>query len=196
MHFQDLYAEPHYYATQAHDFQQDGILIVNKHGHYDLDTRVSPLMLMWKDSHCSRFVSGFSTNKPTNVVLEVSTDDDGQSDDEKDLVLRSHDRFVLGRLQETMRHRSAVPFTSPFRSGDLVRLQLTCPLKLVAQIETQTVEIQGLDNPDALILDRKCSIQRSHADSLSKIVFQSSLNESGQPPVPVEQIMARLGGYR
>ena len=67
---------------------RDGILFYLKQGHYAMD--LSPLVLLWKDSHCSRF---FASNEPTSVVLLVKNKG----------VLTTHEGVNVGQLsKETM----------------------------------------------------------------------------------------------
>lgn len=128
-----------------HGFVQDGILLIHKETHYVLG--LSPLMLAWKDAHCSRFFVDTNDGKTItqNQVAVLSVHAGG--------AVKTADDQVLG----------LVP------AGLLDELKI--PDKTLVKFSFKGLDVANR-KPDGLNFVGLASKSRMEADSWSKVVFQ------------------------
>jgi len=128
-----------------HGFVQDGLLFLHKETHYVLG--LSPLILAWKDLHCSRFFvdtnDGKTITENQMAVLSVHMDGSVQTADDQ----------VLGRVPD----------------GLLDELKI--PDKTLIKFSFKGLDVENR-RPEGLNFVGMASKSRVEADSWSKIVFQ------------------------
>lgn len=128
-----------------HGFIQDGLLFIHKETHYELG--VTPLVLLWKDPHCSRF---FLETEDGSTVSQQQVATLGCF---KDRTVRCLEGQVLGTLPE------AFVTMQGFEDGDLVKMGL------------EGVDVAS-ERVQAIHFVSRASKSRVLADTWSKIVFQ------------------------
>ncbi|XP_078434038.1 snurportin-1 protein [Wolffia australiana] len=148
-------------------YVRDGLLFYNKHAHYQ--TGYTPLALVWKDAHSSRYFldtdSQGQVPERQLVVLELQEDGKVTSSDDPPVVFSCLNKDFIQQQ-------------SNLRPGSLIRFAIgDGGLKLC----------EGRLEMADLIFIEKSNSRRGFADSYSKVLFQFTARQS---PLRFEDLVA------
>lgn len=154
--------------TGAVPYGKDGLLLYNKHAHYQIGN--TPLALVWKDENCSQYVldtdSKGQVPSQQQVVLELQ--DDGK------LTTSDDPPVVFGCLDGEFLQKCGL------QTGMLLRFAITDGgLRIVdGKLDIADIHYVG-----------KANRARAFADSYSKVLFQYTARRS---PLKIEDLFASI----
>ncbi|CAM9676472.1 unnamed protein product [Chrysoparadoxa australica] len=135
-------------------FIKDGLLFMAKPGHYSLG--VSPLALIWKDNHTTRYLTP-SPGTKQGIVLVAGPESNNR------VPLLTSCGTCLAKLESS---------TTELREGELGRFYIDGADEVVDHLtETLVPQVHNL------VFDKASSLSRPAADSWSKILFQSRVRK-------------------
>ena len=147
-------------------FQRDGLLFLNKQGYYEFG--LNPLMLLWKDTHTSRFLGHLTDNSSgLKCVLSVGLEP-LQTDGSAEYPISTLEDLVVGRMSEADMMASGLLQARDEKGTEpSVLVRFSC-------VDVNTAEDGGGEMMmHGLRFEKRCSVSRAMPDPWSKIVFQS-----------------------
>jgi snurportin-1 len=138
------------YSELGLPFRRDGLLFSNKESTYTASEYGNPLVMLWKDDHCSRYaLESQDTKEPSLHVVSLLLHQDGS------LVTNDQEPLTLGNVnREAVEEYKLAP-------GEVLKFAV------------QGVDIDSSQVSDARFLGKAPPGKK--ADSWSKVVFQHQL---------------------
>lgn len=154
--------------TESTPYMKDGLLFYNKHAHYQAGN--TPLVLVWKDEHCSQYVLDTDNKGEVpdlqQVVLELL--DDGR------LATSDDPPVIFGCLEKGFIEQTGL------QTGNLLRFAISQGGLCFADGKLQSADLHYVGKPNR---------SRAFADSYSKVMFQYMARHS---PLRIEHLFGSV----